>query len=347
MRRQAGGTTLTISIIMPAYNAAHYMELSLPPLMKMRKQGTVSEVIVVDDCSTKASTAKIAAHCGARMLRTPRNGGPGAARNFAAKKAAGEILWFIDADVIAHHDAPKQIQQAFNDRAVSAVFGSYDDAPPAPNFAAQYKNLTHRYYHQRASAEASTFWAGCGAIRRSIFLGLGGFDVERYPLPSIEDIELAHRIRAAGGRILLDPKLHATHLKAWTIFEVIRVDLFRRAIPWARLMIGRTGLINDLNVSAGERLRAGIAGLFILSLPLPFLVASLWWVPVLATAGIVAANKSFLTFMRKQRGLLFAVQSLLFHQIYYVYSTTAFVFCLVEHHLKFVRSPGHIGETRT
>jgi GT2 family glycosyltransferase len=137
------------------------------------------------------------------------------------------------------------------------VFGSYDHAPPAFTFAAQYKNLTHRYYHQRASAEASAFWAGCGAIRRSVLLGLGGFDVERYPLPSIDDIELAHRTRAVGGRILLDPKLQATHLKAWTIPDVIRVDLFGRAIPWARLMIGWTVLINDLNVSGGERQRNG------------------------------------------------------------------------------------------
>jgi glycosyltransferase involved in cell wall biosynthesis len=58
--------------------------------------------------STEASTAKIATR--RRTLRTPRNGGPGVARNFAAKEAVGEILWFIDADVIAHRGAPKLIQ---------------------------------------------------------------------------------------------------------------------------------------------------------------------------------------------------------------------------------------------
>ena len=340
------GTTPTISVIMPAFNAAHYMERSLPPLMEMMEQGTVSEVIVVDDCSTEASTAELACRGGARTIRTPGNGGPGAARNLGAKEAVGEILWFVDADVIAHRDAPERIRRALADHTVSAVFGSYDNSPPAPAFAAQYKNLTHRYYHQRARREASTFWAGCGAVRRSVFLDLRGFDVERYRVPSIEDIELAHRIRAAGGRILLDPKLHATHLKAWTILEVIQVDFFRRAIPWARLMIGRTGLTDDLNVTVGERLRAGLAGLFFLSLFLPFLLASLWWAPALATAAVFAANKSFLAFMRARRGVLFAMESLLFHQLYYVYSATAFVFCLLEHHLKFARSSGQMREPR-
>ena len=131
---------------------------------------------------------------------------------------------------------------------MSAVFGSYDNSPPAPAFAAQYKNLTHRYY----------------------------------------------------------------------------------------------GLTDDLNVATGERLRAGLAGLFFLSLSLPFLLASLWWAPALATAAVFAANKSFLAFMRARRGVLFAIESLLFHQVYYVYSATAFVFCLLEHHLKFARSSGQI-----
>jgi hypothetical protein len=80
------------------------------------------------------------------------------------------------------------------------VFGSYDDSPPAPAFTAQYKNLIHRYYHQRPRREASTFWAGCGAVRRSVFLGLEGFDVERYRVPSIEDIELAREfVRQVGA----------------------------------------------------------------------------------------------------------------------------------------------------
>src|SRR5262245_16211815 len=81
------GVTPSISVIMTVYNAAHYMERSLPPLMEMLKDGSVSEIIVVDDCSTEASTAELAHRCDVRTIRTPRNGGPGAARNLAAKDA--------------------------------------------------------------------------------------------------------------------------------------------------------------------------------------------------------------------------------------------------------------------
>ena len=54
----------------------------------------------------------------------------------------------------------------------------------------QYRNLLHHFVHQHGHAEASTFWAGCGAIRRAAFDAVGGFDAARFPRPSIEDIEL-------------------------------------------------------------------------------------------------------------------------------------------------------------
>jgi glycosyltransferase involved in cell wall biosynthesis len=322
----------SIAVIMPAYNAAAHLERSLPPLMSLLAQGDVSEVIVVDDCSTDATAGMAQGH-GARVLRTPRNCGPGGARNLAAKEAKSEILWFVDADVVAHADGPRQIRAALSEPSVCAVFGSYDDAPPAQGFAAQYKNLTHRYYHQRARQEASTFWAGCGAVRRVDFLEVGGFDVERFPLPSIEDIELGHRLRARGGRIRLVPSLQGTHLKPWTMGEVVRVDLFRRALPWARLMIREAGMADDLNVSVAERLRAGLAGLLVLSLVAALGMPALWWLLAAAAIAVFIANNAYFTYMRARRGLGFALRSLLFHQLYYLYSASAFVYCLIEHWL--------------
>ena len=49
---------------------------------------------------------------------------------------------------------------------IAAVFGSYDDEPGAPNLVSQYRNLLHHFVHQTGRTEASTFWTGCGAVRR-------------------------------------------------------------------------------------------------------------------------------------------------------------------------------------
>ena len=83
--------------------------------------------------------------------------------------ARGDLLFFVDADVALRPDATAQVLDAFaGEPHLAAVFGSYDDAPAAENFLSQYKNLLHHWVHQTGREEASTFWAGCGAIRREV-----------------------------------------------------------------------------------------------------------------------------------------------------------------------------------
>ena len=128
--------------------------------------------------------------------------GPAAARNRGARDAAGDILLFVDADCRPHDDAVALLLGAFDDPEVAAAFGSYDDRPAVPTTVSLYKNLAHHFVHQRSAEDASTFWAGLGAVRRGAFRSSGGFD-EAYARPSIEDVELGYRLKAAGHRIRL------------------------------------------------------------------------------------------------------------------------------------------------
>lgn len=326
----AGGRT--ISVIMPAYNAAQLLSRTLTPILEMLNNGEISEVLVVDDRSTD-DTAQRAAEMGAQVLVTPVNGGPGAARNLASQQARGDILWFIDSDVIVHRGAAAHVVAAFADPAIGAVFGSYDDAPADPHWFSRYKNLMHRYYHQEAGNDATTFWAGCGAVRRDVFNQVGGFDIESYPYPSIEDIELGYRIVSAGYQIRIDPDMLGKHLKAWRIPNAVFTDIFRRALPWSRLMIAREGVNNDLNTGLAERLKAGIALILLLSLvALPF-NPSLWPLVGIALVSAVVANLKFARFLYAQGGARLAVPAVLYHQLYFVYAAAVFCWCLFEFHV--------------
>nr|WP_255455341.1 glycosyltransferase [Salipiger sp. PrR002] len=318
-----------ITVVMPAYNAAELMADVLTPLLQMHEAGEIDQILVIDDRSTDTTAAR-ARELGAEVIIAERNGGPGAARNLAARHADGEILWFVDSDVIADPAGPALIRKAFTSPDVVAVFGSYDDAPRGTSWISQYKNLVHRYYHQRAPSEASTFWAGCGAVRKSAFLEIGGFDVETFTQPSIEDIDLGYRLRHNGGRILLLPDLLGKHLKVWTFSSVLRTDIFMRALPWSRLLITREGLSDDLNISVAERFRAGLALLLLLGLlMLPFYPAA--WPAVCAIFILcILANASLYRFMKANGGFAFAIFAVSFHQIYYIYSSVAFVYCLFE-----------------
>ena len=131
--------------------------------------------------------------------------GPAAARNAGAADATADVIVFVDADVLAHTDAFSRIRAAFDaDPRLTAVFGSYDDSPTDPGMVSQFRNLLHHHVHQQGAGEAKTFWAGLGAVRADAFHAVGGFDAERYRLPSVEDIDLGTRLVAKGKKIVLD-----------------------------------------------------------------------------------------------------------------------------------------------
>jgi glycosyltransferase involved in cell wall biosynthesis len=134
--------------------------------------------------------------------------GPASARNSGAADATGDVVVFVDADVLPHADAVGRIRAAFAaDPDLTAVFGSYDDAPADPGVVSQFRNLLHHHVHQQGAGEARTFWAGLGAVRADAFREAGGFDAERYKLPSVEDIDLgtsAFAVEHPDGVCLFD-----------------------------------------------------------------------------------------------------------------------------------------------
>ena len=327
---QVNDSDRQISVIMPVYNGAEFIPQSLPPLVEMMYRGEILEVIVVDDGSTDGSK-QMAESMGAKVLSSGGRLGPGGARNQAANSALGDILWFVDADVVVHSDAARRLGIGFDVEQIVAVFGSYDSNPPARNFFSQYKNLVHHYYHNRAKDEAHTFWSGCGAVRRAAFLNCGGFDVERYQYPSIEDIELGHRMIKAGGRIRLLRDLQCTHLKVWRFWNLIHTEIFRRAIPWSRLIVtSGEGIPNDLNVGVAEQARAVLAGTLFLAILVSLAgYISPIWVLFLGLL-VLLANREITAFFNRRGGFLFALCAIFFHQIYYLYSASAFAWVFFE-----------------
>lgn len=309
----------TVSVVVPVHNGGPAFALCLEHLLAARP--APDEIIVVDDGSTDGSD-RVASRPGITLLRTGRRQGPAAARNFGACAARGDLLFFVDADVLVPSSVLDVILPCFSGP-TDAVIGSYDDRPAAPNFLSQYKNLLHHYVHQNAAEEGFTFWSGCGVIRRHLFQWHGGFD-ERYGQPSIEDIELGYRLRAAEHRTRVCKQLQVKHCKRWNPVSLFRTDFFGRALPWTALILQTGRMHNDLNISRINRLRIALACLL-----LPLVAAAGWWPPALAGVGclipaLLVLDFPLLRFFYKKRGLLFAVQTVPWHWFSHVYSGAAF-----------------------
>jgi cellulose synthase/poly-beta-1,6-N-acetylglucosamine synthase-like glycosyltransferase len=327
-----------LSVIVPAHNGAGVLPETLAALAASDLPRACWELIVVDDASTD-TTAEFAATYAdlvVRLAGAPH--GPAYARNRGVEVARGEVVTFIDADVVVHPDTLRCIAWLFaDDPELGAVFGSYDDRPPREGLVSQYRNLLHHYHHQENPGEAETFWAGCGAVRTSVFREAGMFDEWHYRRPSIEDIELGHRIRRLGRRILLRPEIQCTHLKHWTLVNVVRTDLFDRGIPWMRLLLqeGKLGQRRSLNLKTVEKVKTALVGLALGLAATAPITRDLRW---LAASGLIVVLVLLLSlpvyrFYHAKRGMWFALRIIPLHLSYYLLNGVAAGSGWLMHHL--------------
>jgi glycosyltransferase involved in cell wall biosynthesis len=330
MRRKS----LSVAVVIPVYNGGQKFRACIDSIR--RTVPPPDEFIVVGDGDIDGSS-QLAEAAGASVYRFPSPGGPGRARNLGAAKALSDVLFFIDADVTVPPDAISRVRELLGkDANLAAVIGSYDDEPGEQNFLSQYRNLLHHFVHQNSSERASTFWGACGAIRRSVFCEVSGFD-EGYIRPSIEDIELGYRLRAAGHAIRLEKSLQVKHWKRWDLRSIVSTDFLHRAVPWTQLIHRYRGFVNDLNTSASSR--ASVAVTFLLA---GALVGALWEPLLLLLAAgmaatLVALNARLYQFFLEKRGVWFAVQAVPWHWFYFLYCGIGFIMGTGRH----FRSAGH------
>lgn len=176
----------TISVIMPAYNAARFIARSIQSIQQQTTRPL--EILVVDDGS-KDNTAEVAAACGelVRVIRQP-NGGPAGARNTGAREARGEWLAFLDSD-----DAwlPNKLERQLTvlDGSISLVhaYCTIDFTGPLTPDEQSFDTLWRR----------NTICTSSVLLRKSDFDAVGGFDTDR-SIMAVEDYNLWLRLLHRG-----------------------------------------------------------------------------------------------------------------------------------------------------
>jgi glycosyltransferase involved in cell wall biosynthesis len=302
----------TVSVIIPAYNAARTLPQTLAALNAAAPPPL--EVIVVDDGSTD-ETARAATTAGARVVRFEKNIGAAAAKNRGARDARGDILFFTDADIVPPRDALAVIQRALQNPQVDGIVGLLDENIPYTDWASQFKNLWMNFTYGRfARAECiGLFYTSAAAMRRGVFIRLGGFD-EKYRGASIaEDTEFGQRAWGQGARLRLEPNLRVAHLKAYTTSSVLRED-FKRARALTLMRLRKRGAPFFTSVPLFYQLAVPTIDLTVLCALAAVVLPNIW----LASAALVLLviffllNVSLLKFLAQKRGVGFALRSALF-----------------------------------
>ena len=116
-----------ISLIVPVYNAASYIEDCLASLVAQTMDDI--EVLLVDDHGSDDSMLRAQRYVEAhpskkqfRYLATPQNMGPGPARNVGVEEAKGEYVGFVDSDDVVSVDFCEQLYNAAKEHDADLVY---------------------------------------------------------------------------------------------------------------------------------------------------------------------------------------------------------------------------------
>jgi cellulose synthase/poly-beta-1,6-N-acetylglucosamine synthase-like glycosyltransferase len=290
-----------VSVIIPAYNA----EITLAECLACVYRSTydASEVVLVDDGSTD-HTREIAAKMSVRVVSTNGRAGPAAARNLGASLAEGEILFFVDTDVMLRPDSLDRLVRRFAQGDVDAVCGVQSVRMRHRDLISQYKNLWMRWTYIQRTDEVPLFYTTAAAIRRTSFWQAGGFDLG-YTSPSLEDTAFGQKLARLGIRVRVQPDLEVEHVKRYSLPSLLRTD-FRRAVALSRLKLRHRAELGQNNTSVPTSYIAsiplallGTAALLVgIALRMPILLS----LGLLSAAIVILLNREFLHTIRINEG---------------------------------------------
>ncbi len=212
--------TPRVTIVIPNWNGREFLPRCIAGTLQSARVASVeTEILLLDDASSDGSADTIARDFpSVRLLRNPVNVGFGETVNRGAREAAGEILVFLNNDLV-----PKEAMIAelvaplLADPGLFGVSGRTVDwgseSANHVNMAGHFENGDFRLTFEDSPNPSPTMFVqgGSCAVRRDLFLRFGGF--HRIFAPGYwEDYDLSYLALKAGYRNLYTPRASAYHL---------------------------------------------------------------------------------------------------------------------------------------
>lgn len=196
---------IEISVIVPTHNQAALLAESLRALSSQSLGGDQYEIIVVDDGSTDATPMVIArAGSGVIPVRLPSRRGRSAARNAGIRQARGQVIVFVDSDVIVRPD--------FLLRHLSAHRRGEGILSRGPVIVIEEPERAGESPLPRLLFSPAYLDTANAGIEKDALVRAGLFD-ENFPGYGWEDFELGLRLKRLGIRRVFDRGAVAFHVQ--------------------------------------------------------------------------------------------------------------------------------------
>ena len=293
---------MKISIIIPVYNSSFTLKECLNSIFSSTFKDY--EVIVVSGNSTDDSI-KIAKQFQIKIIELPENKGPAFARNKGSQVAQGDIILFLDSDVIINKNSLSLIVDKFSLAEVNAIQGIYSHEPNYKYLATQfYQSYLCYYVWPENKKYATTLVTGCFAIRKEIFNKFGGFDVN-IENASCEDEKFGYSLIEKGYKVLILRDLQVVHRVNYNVINFIKRRLIQE-FDRIKFYLREKTYTNKIKQTNYSRVIIGIPvlGLILLTVLSAFFYSNsiIWYSFVILNLIYVSLHLGFLKFVTSNKG---------------------------------------------
>lgn len=314
-------TAPTVSVVVPVYNAERTIAEVLAALE--RSEYRDFETVLVHDHSTDNTAAvlrELAGKYDFRLIEFPENRGVSKARNAGAQAAHGEILLYIDADCIVLPDTIGRCIEELQRGESISVGGAYTPDAWDKDFFSNFQSLYINYVETK-NEHPDYIATHCMAIPRQVYLDFGGFREDFFVghAASVEDVELSHRLLAAGYQLSRPRDIAVQHMFGYNLRRSVK-NAVKKSRYWTMYSLHNRDVMKDSGAASYE-LKFTV---FIQSLNAILLLAALvtrwWWLlipaAVLYTLDIIVC-RHFLGLIRRERHWWFLIKAMAYFQFVY------------------------------
>ncbi|MEU4230264.1 glycosyltransferase [Nonomuraea sp. NPDC026600] len=207
---------LTVSVVIPAYNCAPALARTVAALAEQTYPAELVEVVVADDGSEPPLDLP-----GVRVVRVGEGWGRGAARETGRLAATGEVIHWLDSDMVL---APDHLEAHMRwhhliDHAVVISDIRFVAALGEEGTRTEYTRMTLESSRMLKDAGPSAYLLHTGAstsVRADLLREAGGVDTG---LNMAEDTVLGYRLAQAGAVFIPDEQARAWHVGPSTVMR--------------------------------------------------------------------------------------------------------------------------------
>jgi glycosyltransferase involved in cell wall biosynthesis len=206
-----------VSVVVPTWNRAELLARTIDKIEQQTLPRDLYEVLVVDNNSTDDTRAvldqKASTYPNLKVFSQAKRGAA-ATRNVGISKAKGEIVLFIDDDILAEPVLVEEHWKYHQKHAGASIIGGvttpWDSCSDPFLRYLRDRRIFNPYSIACGPMDFSYYHTGNVSTARSLLKEVGGFN-EQFAIYGMEDIELGYRLERHGSRMVHGPDAKASH----------------------------------------------------------------------------------------------------------------------------------------